>query len=105
VFESNEPSLNNKSNHSIDNRKIQLKEDLNKLGSEVKNSENDKIIFKYVAKNVDNVSNYNDYSLIQKNIKNVAESANSSERTKAYNEGFDCIAPRQGYLVRERRKG
>ena len=78
-FESNEPSLNNKSNHSIDNRKIQLKEDLNKLGSEVKNSENDKIIFKYVAKNVDNVSNYNDYSLIQKNIKNVAESANSSE--------------------------
>ena len=43
------------------------------------NSDNDKIIFKYVAKNVDNVSNLGDYSLIQKKIKKVAESANSSE--------------------------
>ena len=78
-IELNDSSLNHKNDNSIDYKKIQLKGDLNKIGSAQKNSENDKIIFKYVAKNVDNVSNYNDYSLIQKNIKNVEESANSSE--------------------------
>ena len=75
-------SLNYQINNSLINKKVQIKEDLNKVTYNSKNSENsdnDKIIFKYVAKNVDNVSNLGDYSLIQKKIKKVAESANSSE--------------------------
>ena len=75
-------SLNYQINNSLNNKKIQIKADLNKVTYNSKsseNSDNDKIIFKYVAKNADNVSNYADYSLIQKKIKKVAESANSSE--------------------------
>ena len=43
------------------------------------NSENDKIIFKYVAKNIENVSNFGENSYVQTKVKNVEESANSSE--------------------------
>ena len=81
-FEHPGNSLNYQLSNSLNNKELPLKEDLNKVTLNTKNSQNsdnDKIIFKYVAKNVDNVSNYGDYSLIQKKIKKVAESDNSSE--------------------------
>ena len=73
-------SLNNQNNNiSFDERILQIKVDLNKITDNSQNSDNDKIIFKYVAKNVDNVSNYAENSLIQDKVKKIAESANSSE--------------------------
>ena len=73
-------SLNNKNNNnSFDARMLQLKDDLNKLEENSQNSGNNKKIFKYVAINIDNVSNYAENSLIQNKVKKIAESANSSE--------------------------
>ena len=73
-------SLNNKNNNnSFDARMLQLKDDLNKLEENSQSSGNNKKIFKYVAINIDNVSNYAENSLIQNKVKKIAESANSSE--------------------------
>ena len=55
---------------------IQYTNDLDKLSNNSRDSRNDKIIFQYVAKKVDNISNY---SYIQKDVKNVSDSINSSE--------------------------
>ena len=70
------PLNKNRNNISMDGKIVQFTDDLDKLTNSSKNSKNDKIIFKFVAKNVDNISNY---SLVQKEVKNVADSANSSE--------------------------
>ena len=76
-FDFDETPLNkNRNNISMDGKIVQFTDDLDKLTNSSKNSKNDKIIFKFVAKNVDNISNY---SLVQKEVKNVADSANSSE--------------------------
>ena len=73
----NDNSINIKSNNSIEKRKVNIIDD--KLYSSYsKNSDNDQI-FKYVAQNVDNVSNYNDISLIQKRVRKEQASINSSE--------------------------
>ena len=77
--DSYQPSLNYKSDISNNKRKIQLNNDLQKFTANSKNNNNDNIIFKFVAKNVDNVSNFEDNSLVQKKVKKIAESANSSE--------------------------
>ena len=70
------PLNKNRNNISMDGKIVQFTDDLDKLTNSSKNSKNDKIIFKFVAKNIDNISNY---SLVQKEVKNVADSANSSE--------------------------
>ena len=70
------PLNSNKNNISMNNKMIQNTNDLDKLTNSSRNSRNDKIIFKYVAKKVDNISNY---SFIQKDVKNVSDSLNSSE--------------------------
>jgi len=70
------PLNKNRNNISMEGKIIQFNDDLDKLTNSSKNSKNDKIIFKFVAKNVDNISNY---SIVQKEVKNVADSVNSSE--------------------------
>ena len=78
-FESDEISLkHNKNNISMNDKKIQYTNDIDKLTNNSKDSKNDKI-FKFVVKNADNISNMNDYSLIQKKIQKVSDSINSSE--------------------------
>ena len=66
--------INKKNRH---NSMIDIKTPLN--NNTDGNSENDKIIFKYVAKNIENVSNFGENSYVQTKVKNVEESANSSE--------------------------
>ena len=78
-FESDHNSLNNKKNNSIEIRKKDINEEFQKNTLNSKTSRNDKRIFKFVVKNVENLSNYGDNSLIQKKIKQVAESVDSSE--------------------------
>ena len=70
------PLNSNKNNISMNEKNIQYTNDLDKLTDNSKNSKNDKIIFQYIAKKVDNISNY---SFIQKDVKNVSDSINSSE--------------------------
>jgi hypothetical protein len=70
------PLNSNKNNISMNDKIIQYTNDLDKLSNNSRNSKNDKIIFQYVAKKVDNISNY---SYIRKDVKNVSDSINSSE--------------------------
>ena len=73
-------SLNNKNNNnSFDAKMLQLKDGLNEIKDNSQSSDNNKKIFKYVAINIDNVSNFGENSFIQNKVKKIAESANSSE--------------------------
>ena len=90
--ENNDININNESMKNEKLTSLKINKNSNKRANEyfqklfkqtyegsVNSQEDNKIIFKYVAKNEENVSKYGDISLIQEDVKKIQDSINSSE--------------------------